>query len=56
MATWSFSIGDNSGKRQNFKVKANSKQEAIDKGFARARKNAKGDLSYHWECKLVSTF
>ena len=53
MATWSFAIGDNGGKRQYFKVKASSKPEAIEKGMARAKKNAKGDLSCSWECKLI---
>ena len=54
MATWHFSIGDNGGKHHYFKVKANSKPEAIEKGMQRARKNAAGDLSHHWECRLLS--
>ena len=53
MAKWSFSIGDNSGKRQIFTVSAKDKQEAIEKGFKRAKKNAKGDLSFHWDCRLI---
>jgi len=54
MAKWSFRISDNSGKIQNFTLTAKSKQEAIEKGFAKARKNAKGDLSPHWDCRLIS--
>lgn len=54
MATWLFNIGDNSGKRQSLKIKANSKDEAIRKGFDKARKNAAGDLSCRWDCKLIS--
>ncbi len=52
MYKWVFSISDNSGKRQSFTVKANSKQEAIAKGFEKARKHANGDLSLHWTCDL----
>lgn len=54
MATWIFRCQDNNGKRQFFKVKANSKLEAVNKGFEKARKNAKGDISYNWECNLIS--
>jgi len=53
MAKWSFSISDNSGKKQFFTVTANNKADAIEKSFKRARKNARGDLSPHWECKLI---
>lgn len=53
MYKWIFSISDNSGKQQIFKVSANSKDAAIRKGFERARKNAAGDLSCHWECRLI---
>ena len=44
---------DNSGKSQSFTVKASHKQEAIEKAFIRAKKNAKGDLSPHWSVILV---
>jgi len=44
---------DNSGKSQNFTVKASNKQEAIEKAFSRAKKNARGDLSPHWSVILV---
>jgi len=54
LATWFFHITDNGGGHHNFTIKAASKQEAIDKGFARAKKKAKGDLSAHWDCRLVS--
>ena len=53
MFKWSFAIGDNSGKKQFFTIRANSKEEAIKKGFEKARKNAKGDLSYSWDCRLI---
>ena len=54
MAKWSFYISDNSGYRQSFTVSAKDKPSAIEKAFIKARKNAKGDLSGHWECKLLS--
>lgn len=54
MALWSFSCSDNGGKKQFLKVKADSKTEAIQKGFAKAKKNAKGDIGYNWECRLIS--
>ena len=44
---------DNSGKVQNFTVKAKTKADAIDKAFKRARKNACGDLSPVWEVRFV---
>lgn len=54
MAKWSFSCNDNGGKRQSFKVTAGSKQEAITKGFEKARKNASGDINpSSWTCKLL---
>lgn len=52
MATWSYTCIDNGGKRQFLKIKANSKPEAIEKGFTRARKNASGDIN-NWDCKLI---
>lgn len=54
MATWSFYCSDNGGKKQYLKIKAKDKTEAIQKGFEKARKNAKGDIGYNWECKLIS--
>lgn len=53
MATWSFYCSDNGGKKQYLKIKADSKTEAINKGFTKAKKQAKGDI-YNWECKLIS--
>lgn len=50
--TFHFYFMDNSGYRANFKIKANSKLAAIDKGFLKARKMAKGDIT-SWECKLI---
>lgn len=47
---------DNSGKKQVFTVKAKNKQSAIEKAFTKAKKNAKGDISPHWEVKLASYF
>ena len=54
MAKWSFSCIDNGGKRQNFTVSANSKQEAEKKAFIRARKHATGDIGFSWQCRLVT--
>jgi hypothetical protein len=42
---------DNSGKKQNFTVKAKDKQQAIEKAFKKARKNANGDI-VNWSVKL----
>ena len=53
MAKWSFTCCDNSGKRQCFTVSANDKQKAIEKAFQKAKKNARGDISPHWECRLI---
>lgn len=52
MYSWSFYASDNGGKKQFFKVKANSKTDAINKGFKKAEKNAAGDIT-NWECKLI---
>lgn len=49
--TFVFSCVDNGGKHQCFKVKAVDKQEAIQKGFEKAKKHAEGDI-YSWECEL----
>lgn len=54
MFTFYFRCIDNSGKRQSFKVKANSKDEAIRKGFKKAEKNARGDIRPSWECVLAT--
>ena len=54
MATWYFSCLDNGGYKQIFKVKANSKPEAIDKAMTKARKKAKGSIGYDWKCWLHS--
>ena len=51
MATWSFYCIDNGGKRQALTIKAKDKPEAIEKGFKKAKKGAKGDI-INWECKL----
>ena len=53
MAKWSFYWVDNGGSRQCFYVKAKSKPEAIEKGFKKAKKYAKGDCN-NWECRLIS--
>ena len=51
MYKFTFTCVDNGGKHQCFKVKAHDKQEAIQKGFAKATKNAAGDIG-SWECEL----
>lgn len=53
MAKWTFTATDNGRKHQIFTVTAASKPEAIEKGFARAKKHAAGDL-ITWACKLKS--
>lgn len=52
MAKWSFTCIDNGGKRQFFTVTSNSKPDAIDKGWKKARKNAAGDIT-NWNCTLI---
>ena len=52
---FTFSCIDNSGKHQNFIVTAKNKDQAIAKGFEKARKNAKGDI-IRWDCKLNPIF
>ena len=54
MAKWVLYCSDNSGKKQAIKVTATNKPDAIKKAFEKARKNAKGDLTPYWECKLIS--
>ena len=53
---WHFECVDNGGKRQSFTVSAKTKDEAIRKGFERAKRNAKGDISPNWSCKLMINF
>ena len=50
--TFVFSCNDNGGKSQCFKVKASDKHEAIQKGFEKAKKNAKSDICPSWKCEL----
>lgn len=52
MAKWNFSCNDNGGKHQYFTVTAANKTEAINKGLEKARKNAKGDIGFNWNCSL----
>lgn len=50
---WTFSCVDNGGKRQVFTIRASSKDEAIRKGFEKARKHARGDIyPGSWHCAL----
>ena len=53
MATWSFYCSDNGGKKQYLTISAKDKTEVIEKGFTKAKKQAKGDI-HNWECKLIS--
>ena len=53
MFKFSCRFTDNSGKVQTFTIKAPNKQQAIEKAFTHAKKNAKGDLSPHWNVTLV---
>lgn len=53
--TFNFYCIDNSGKKQNFKVKAADKAKAIDKGMKKAEKNAAGNIN-NWECRLCTTY
>lgn len=53
MAKWSFKCCDNGGKKQFITITAASKPEAIEKGFAKAKKHAAGDIGGSWECKLI---
>lgn len=46
-----FTCIDNGGMHQCIKLKAHDKQEAIHKGFEKASKKAKGDIT-SWECEL----
>ncbi len=52
---WTFTCRDNGGKFQVFKIKASDKTSAINKGFAKAKKNANGDIG-SWDCKLNIMF
>ena len=51
MAKWQFTAKDNGGGYQTFTVTADDKTAAINKGFEKARKKAKGDITT-WDCKL----
>ena len=51
MYKWTFTVRDNGGFYQCFSVKAKDKTSAINKGFEKAKKNAKGDIT-SWDCKL----
>lgn len=53
MSTWYFTARDNGGKFQGFKIKAADKKQAIDKGFFKARKQARGAIT-SWNCTLHS--
>ena len=55
MYKWVFTARDNGGKFQVINVKAPNKTVALDKGFARAKKHAKGDIT-SWDCKLATIF
>ena len=52
---WSFTWIDNGGGRQVFFVRGIDKTEAIENGFKRAKKHAKGDC-IHWDCRLSSVW
>ena len=49
---WQFKCIDNGNKRQVFTIAAPDKTTAINKGFARAKKKAKGNI-INWNCKLM---
>lgn len=51
MSKWTYTARDNGGKYQVITVTANSKPEAIEKGFQRAKRKAAGDITI-WECRL----
>ena len=53
MAIWTFTCNDNGGKYQCFDVTAKDKPTAIDKGLAKAKKKANGDI-INWNCRLKS--
>ena len=53
--TWEFRCIDNGGKHQYFKIKARDKTAAINAGFAKAEKNAAGDIT-SWDCRLLLMF
>ena len=55
MHKWSFYCNDNGGSKQMFVVSAKGKTDAIKKGFERAKKNARGDIT-SWECRLRLTY
>ena len=51
---WYFRAIDNGGKKHAYHYTAKDKTEAINKGFEKTRKNAKGDINA-WECELDKT-
>jgi hypothetical protein len=51
MSKWSFTCRDNGGKFQALTISAGNKTDAINKGFEKARKTAKGDIT-SWNCSL----
>lgn len=55
MHKWSFYCNDNGGKKQMLIVSAKDKTDAIKKGFERAKKNARGDIT-SLECRLRLTY
>lgn len=52
---FTFTCIDNGGFRQCFTIRAMDKKEAITKGLAKARRNAKGDLN-NWDCRMQPTY
>lgn len=48
---WTFTARDNGGKYQSFTVSASTKNDAIKKGFEKAKKAAHGDITT-WQCTL----
>ena len=53
MAKWNFNFCDNSGYFKHFYIKAATKQDAIKKGFDKAKKQSRGDI-ISWNCSLHS--
>lgn len=53
--SWTFRCIDNGRKHQSIKIKAADKSAAINEGFKRANKKAKGDI-ISWECTLDPIF
>ena len=53
--TFRFSFRDNSGYKKVYLIKGCSRQDALEKGFARARRDARGDVTT-WHCDTISYF